>query len=299
MKFLKSFIKKNIKYRSKFYILLLFLKSRQYEHIKTLVNLIYNQCLKKKIIFKVDKNKLFFHADNFETTNYFIYNSVIPEKPILIFLYNYFKKKRGTFFDLGGYVGLHSFITKISNAKNRIYIFEADKYKYNIIKKNILINKFKNINLENKFITGIGNKKNPDDFTSYTNKNTSINEYIKKKGIKKIDIVKMDIEGYEYFALKDSDFKKIKVLLLEFHTKVIRDELKKNPFEIIEMLKKYYNLYYIQDYNTQKENTKIVNFKKSFLNNNHHCMIVCSKLNINIIKKNFKNIYNVNFNKLN
>lgn len=178
--FLKNIIKKKLPQHSKLYILLLFLTSRQIEYLKILIKLIYIAIFNKnkKIIIRINNRKIYFTANNFYTTSYFLYDTIIPEKPVLIFLYNYFKKQEGVFFDIGGFVGLHSFITKISNSKTEIHIFEADKYKCKILKKNIQKNNFKKIYLNEKFVTTSNSNRNPNDFTKYTNNEISINDYV-------------------------------------------------------------------------------------------------------------------------
>ena len=126
---------------TKMYYFLLFIKHGKFEQLNTIIQLIYKNFLKKKIILQINKEKISFIANNIYTVNYFLYKSFIPEKPIQVFLYNYFKKRAGIFVDIGGYVGMHSFVTKISNNKSKVYIFEADKYKYKIIRENIINNK--------------------------------------------------------------------------------------------------------------------------------------------------------------
>ena len=153
--YLKKTIKKKLPIHSKLYIFLLFIKSFKLEFLKILLKLIrislFNK--KEKIILKINKNKINFVANSFYTTSYFLYDE-IPEKPILDFLYNYFhNKKKSTFLDVGGYVGLHSFVVKVANQNSKIHIFEADKNKCHILRKNITINKFNNINLNEQFIT--------------------------------------------------------------------------------------------------------------------------------------------------
>jgi FkbM family methyltransferase len=281
-----NFLKKKLPIHNKLYIFILFVKTRDFEYFKILIKLVYNQIFVKKINWKINKKKISFIANNFYTVWYFIYDSVVPEKPVLIFLYNYFKKKGrsgGTFVDIGGFIGLHSFIAKISNAMTRVYIFEADKYKCQILKKNIIDNNFNNVHLENKFITGSSSIRNPKDFTSYTNNNVSINDFILKKNISYIDILKMDIEGFEYYALKNVKFKKIKILLLEFHNTIIKNELKKNPNEIIKILEKNYNLFYLN--HNEQSSPRIIKFQKKFLKNKSHVMLVCTNLNIATIRK--------------
>lgn len=285
--FLKNIIKKKLPQHSKLYILLLFLTSRQIEYLKILIKLIYIAIFNKnkKIIIRINNRKIYFTANNFYTTSYFLYDTIIPEKPVLIFLYNYFKKQEGVFFDIGGFVGLHSFITKISNSKTEIHIFEADKYKCKILKKNIQKNNFKKIYLNEKFVTTSNSNRNPNDFTKYTNNEISINDYMSKKNISDIDILKMDIEGFEYFALENINFKKIKVLLIEFHSRIIKEELKREPYQIIKKLKKYnLNIFFLDHKNN--DNIKILKLTRKNLENDN-CMLICTKIKLKTLRKYF------------
>jgi len=285
--FLKNIIKKKLPNHSKLYIFLLFLTSRQFEYLKVLIKLIYIGIFNKnkKIIIKVNNKEIYFTANNFYTTSYFLYDSIIPEKPALIFLYNYFKKQGGVFFDIGGFVGLHSFIPKISNSKTEVHIFEADKYKCKILKKNIQTNNFKKIYLNEKFVTTSKNQRNPNDFTKYTNSEISINDYMCKKNISEIDILKMDIEGFEYFALDNINFNKIKILLIEFHSKIIKEELKREPYQIIKKLTKYnLNIFFLD--HRKNDNTKILKLTKKNLENDQ-CMLICTKVKLKALRKYF------------
>jgi FkbM family methyltransferase len=287
---LKNTIKKKIQIHHKFYIFLLFLKSGKKEYLKILIQLIKIELFNKnkRIILEVNRKKVVFSADNFYTISYF-YNNYVPEKSILTFLSNYYlSKKNGIFLDVGGFIGLHSFIVKITNANVKVHIFEADKYKYKIIKKNISLNKFNNVYLNQKFLTSDNNFRNPNDFTNYTHKTTSINEYIRIKNISNIDILKMDIEGLEYYALDKVNFKKIKILLVEFHSRIINEVLKKDPAELIKKLRKNYNLFFIN--HRKKNNFKILKFKNNTIKRNKESfMLVCSNQKIKSLEKYLSN----------
>ena len=50
-------------------------------------------------------------------------------------------------------------------------------------------------------------------------KQVSLSNYINKKNINKIDFIKIDTEGYEYYVLKglQNQFRKTKLILFEHH----------------------------------------------------------------------------------
>lgn len=106
-----------------------------------------------------------------------------------------------------------------------------------------------------------------------------------KKNISDIDILKMDIEGFEYFALENINFKKIKVLLIEFHSRIIKEELKREPYQIIKKLKKYnLNIFFLDHKNN--DNIKILKLTRKNLENDN-CMLICTKIKLKTLRKYF------------
>ena len=131
---LKNYIKKKIPNNSKLYILLLFFKHFKFHLLKTLIQMIYFDFVKKNISIKVNENEILLTCQEFNTISYFIDNK-INEKIILTFIYNYFKESNKVFLDIGGFIGLHSLICANSSDKSKIYSFEANQKIYNIFLK--------------------------------------------------------------------------------------------------------------------------------------------------------------------
>jgi len=126
-------------------------------------------------------------------------------------------------FDVGANIGdttLH--FAKIIGDNAKVHSFEPDPINHNSIQKNISLNNFKNIIL-NKI--GLGNVKGSFKIHTLDQKNkgmnrivsdsedvknsreiqvTTINEYVKENNIQKLDLIKIDVEGYEFNVLKGS-----------------------------------------------------------------------------------------------
>lgn len=173
---------------------------------------------------------------------------------------NFFKKFYNKNIDLILDVGAHKGETIQLFCKNfklkKIFSFEASPENFNELKKNIGKFKYKEtkIILENLALSSNEEKKifkqanesssstlsdinynsrylkkkekildffsKKSFFSEFEIQTTTLNNYIVKKKIGKIDILKIDTEGYEYNVLKGiklQDFKKIKYIYFEHH----------------------------------------------------------------------------------
>ena len=100
----------------------------------------------------------------------------------------------------------------------KVICVEASRNIFNYLEKNILTNKFDNCVLVNKAVSETDNQEvefnNPDDLfgkgsmnylligSSEIIKTITIDTLLGGLKIPKIDFIKIDIEGYEYFAFK-------------------------------------------------------------------------------------------------
>ena len=277
---LKNYIKKKIPNNSKLYILLLFFKHFKFHLLKTLIQMIYFDFVKKNISIKVNENEILLTCQEFNTISYFIDNK-INEKIILTFIYNYFKESNKVFLDIGGFIGLHSLICANSSDKSKIYSFEANQKIYNIFLKNIKINNLKNIVLDSRFITSDDDIRNKNDFTNYNKNTITINSYLKEQNISKVDLLKIDIEGLEVGVLKNLDFSRFKIILIEFHINIIKHQIKKDPKELIKILKKNYKIHYL---NHRLDNPDINEFDEEYIENLDECMLICHNEDIDNLK---------------
>jgi FkbM family methyltransferase len=154
------------------------------------------------------------------------------------------KYKNILFLDCGSNFGFYSLYVASLSEKNRIFAFEASKKTKLQLDKNILVNNFNNIISNNKAISDIENKDlifnvsdndwesslTHSDFISFKSENilsTTIDHEMKLKNFISdyFLIIKIDIEGHEFNAIKGAE------KTIKFY----------NPLIIIELSK--YNLF--------------------------------------------------------
>lgn len=141
------------------------------------------------------------------------------EKSEIDYLYSILKEG-DTFMDVGGNIGLFSLnASKIVGNAGKVYAFEAFKPNYEKFSKHLTINDFKNVTLEHLAVSedigfieilyneSYGNvgmaSSYLEDFTAKEKvPSISLDGYVKDKEIPKINLIKIDIEGGEFSALK-------------------------------------------------------------------------------------------------
>ena len=172
----------------------------------------------KKISIKFGKNKFYLIIKNFNegfgTRGLFIFREYY--EPLLEFGHN-FLKDGDTILDIGANYGIYSLAFSSTGKNTKTIAVEPFNFYKNIIYKNAKINKFKNISFINKVVSNHNGYCNLDYSRSYTTasiikkfklkkkikkiKSITIDNLIKKLNIKKLDFIKMDIEGAEILAL--------------------------------------------------------------------------------------------------
>lgn len=124
----------------------------------------------------------------------------------------------GTLFDIGANIGAISI--PISKLRSDIHIVavEASKRVYNYLKENIAINKMSNCDIVNNAISDTDGQTvsffSPDElfgkgsmaavFTDAAEnvETITLDTLVLNKGIEKVDLIKIDVEGFEYLAFK-------------------------------------------------------------------------------------------------
>lgn len=139
--------------------------------------------------------------------------------------------------DLGGHIGTFSvFIDKALRGKVKIYTFEPDVDNYRLLRANLLLNNVVSVKAKNIAISdysGMGylrkEKMNTDAYYLDPKKHNTINCEVEKLSqalrgykLKKIDLLKMDIEGGEYSIFQDKAsleyiLKNVHYIFMEYH----------------------------------------------------------------------------------
>lgn len=144
-----------------------------------------------------------------------------PFDPILTSVFQVFCKENSQAIDLGANIGLTTIALANVCSKGKVIAFEPLPYTFNLLKKNIQRSNLKNISIHN---IGVGNK--TKKAMMQTNGNFLASAYVadtyKQQGnissvsvnikpldliflelkLDRIDFIKMDLEGYELFALE-------------------------------------------------------------------------------------------------
>jgi len=173
----------------------------------------------KKFSIRFGKNKFYLIIKNFNegfgTRGLFIFRQYY--EPLLEFGHN-FLKDGDTILDIGANYGVYSLAFSSIGQNTKIIAVEPFNFYKNIIIENAKMNKFKNIIFINKVVSNHNGFCNLDYSRSYTTasiikkfklkkkikkvKSITIDNLIKKLNIKKLNFIKMDIEGAELLALK-------------------------------------------------------------------------------------------------
>ena len=214
------------------------------------------------------RDKLFYYLANYTLQHTF-------EKEVVKFIN---KKRRLVIFDVGCYRGIFvkTILNLVGRKKNKFYLFDINKkvkkYIQNLIKfNNFYYNEIAlsdkngqaNYNYNNFFESAGSSLSNivkndkrwnfsrrlllalffykTKNFTKYKVKTMTLDNFVKKKKINSIDILKIDIEGSEYEFLKGAKNtlkrNKIKIILVEIIDK--KNSYKKKEKKIINLLKNF------------------------------------------------------------
>lgn len=165
-------------------------------------------------------------------------------------------KSQDQVFDIGANMGFYTiWFSKFISFGGNIHSFEPDLNNFNRLKKNVLLNENNEIfNLNNKavsdlngeltFTTGLDgeNHISNDQSISRTRvESITLDEYCEKNQIKKLNYVKIDVEGFEYSVLKGAESllseQKISIIQLEINQTISNSD--KSIEDIIDLLSKY------------------------------------------------------------
>ena len=211
-----------------------------------LTNLLYGNSLERRKFYFLNKYGFYMFLDPLSHLGNILINNELYEKDTS-YLINKYIKKDSIFFDIGANEGFFSVLASKKIITGKIYCFEPQKNLLKIIEKNLLKNNFKNFFLLN---FGIGESQYFTNLNVFNDTNTGSSSILKKhffntkktkikvksldqfvseeKLYSQIDLVKIDIEGYEINAIKGMKNllkeKKINTLLIDYHMHIITNE---------------------------------------------------------------------------
>jgi len=215
---------------------------------------------KNSFAIKIQDKKILFSADSYYSKVWKLtrfHNNRLPEEKVS----NLLIKKLNSckcFVDVGANLGYYTFLASKIMSDGIVYSFEMDEKNYNLLEKNLFINKSKNVKIYHAAVTdysGIVNYSNalrlPSPILTVSTR-ISNNKYSIKKSVKAIslddffndngskpEIVKIDVEGGEIKVLngmkKLLDNKNLQ-LFLELHPFRLKFNFQSSANAIISML---------------------------------------------------------------
>ena len=196
-----------------------------------------------KFILNFKKYKFYTSFDNKSLSRWMLKNLVEWDKENVKKIIFFMKKYNGSFVDCGCNFGAYSIPIAKKFKNQNIYAFDASKKAISSLRQNMFLNKIKNINY---FNIGIGDKntemyfneeiselKNDGSYRFTKDKKKEkikifkLDDIFKNKKIKlkKNIIIKIDLEGFDFLAMKGlkSTLKKSKVIIFIEISKMLLD----------------------------------------------------------------------------
>lgn len=160
--------------------------------------------------------------------------------------------------DIGANIGFHSFyFAELVGQYGKVIAFEPIVINYDTLQKNLNLNKFSQIIPINKALGNVNatmdihidsNVKNPGAFNLMEEgiKNTKIecikgDDYLEENKIKQINLIKIDVEGYELEVLKGlkKSILMFNPIIIFEYDRIYQSKLNNDPIEIFDFLGKY------------------------------------------------------------
>lgn len=172
-------------------------------------------------------------------------------------------------FDVGSWIGYYTLLA--ARRANRVISIEPDDINYDRLKRNVQLNNFSNVTILNiavgdkssdgTLVQGMGSSSHRIASQGFGKivKIDTLDNIIDELRIKEINVLLMDIEGYEYFALKGLTHslskKVVKNIICEIHPEMLRengvkeddviDILSRSDYDVIFLEKKLSRPYHI------------------------------------------------------
>ena len=152
--------------------------------------------------------------------------------------------KKSIVIDAGASIGKYTLLAA-RNASNVISL-EPEKSNFSLLKKNLLLNKFRNVKAinfalarragnfpfyisEDSSTHSLYSKKNASQVNSCVVKSITLDKLLDTNNIDQVDLLKMDIEGAELEVLEQSlnSIDRIKIAVIEIHEELYYDKIRK------------------------------------------------------------------------
>lgn len=175
--------------------------------------------------------------------------------------------------DVGANMGFYSLVASAVNSKAKIFAFEPNPLFIPSLKKNISVNNFKESIFPMQL--AVGEKTEVceiDDYTeigkTITCETVSVDDFVEKENLNKVDLIKIDVEYYEVYVIKGllNTIEKYKP------TMIIEILEENNASQINELLDKFNYLYF----NLNEENFGIRKVEK-LSKSDYHNFLVCTE----------------------
>lgn len=234
------------------------------------------------------------YAGVFPTDNY---------EPLTVEIIKNEVKKGDVVLDIGAFVGYYTLLfSRLVGKTGKVFAFEPELNNFLMLKKNVEVNNYKNVILIQKAVTDKLGKikfyldKTPGGTTHTMVPNLDHQKYIEIESVyldeylrdqKKIDFIKMDVEGAEplvFLGMKKilKENKNIKIIT-EFNYQMLKKQ-KVDPIGFLRLLQSYgFKIYHLND---EKKRTELItiprflNFVKHFEKKDfYYCNLLCKRNN--------------------
>lgn len=173
-------------------------------------------------------------------------------------------KQNGIIFDVGANIGMFTLLVARQNPDCRVYSFEPNPDVYMRLTKNIEVNGLENVKpyrlgfsdkeavagIDDRESTVLGTIRFGDAGGLKRVELSTIDLFMKREGIKRIDLLKLDIEGFEYLALKglEKNIRGVRRIVMEYSEELkvkVISHLEERGFENVKCLSKYNVVYFL------------------------------------------------------
>lgn len=266
---------------------------------------------------KIKVQDHYFFIDQKKSGTYLAHHFIAKKEyePITTKVFEYFLQPGMFVVDVGAHLGYFTMLSaKLVGKNGKVFAFEPEPHIYSLLKKNIELNRYKNISAIQQAVTNkesstslyLSNESSGSNsiypgehYDEITQIPTIRLDKFFYKNLTKIDLIKMDIEGAEPFALEGMHKIILKnkklILITEFNPMAIHKG-GNDPIKFLNNLNLYFHTLYAIDEIGKKifAIKNIIFFKKMLGINNFWNNIVCIKGYLPNEINRFKKIYENN-----